>query len=141
MHRAGAARPPAVNAFHHECRPLEIDPTTRPLFSRSIAVRIVLRSARSRSAGNASIARKRNPRAGKRKNSAIVIQSIFRRDCQGNEKRIEMTDMICCQQKSAGGIRVFTSNHANTCDAAKQHFHQQRSNAIGNGVKRGMNDE
>src|SRR6266496_1399418 len=24
MHRVEAARPPAVNAFHHECRPLEI---------------------------------------------------------------------------------------------------------------------
>ena len=41
-----------------------------------------------------------------------------------------MADVICCQQKSAGGIRVFTSNHANTCDAAKQHFHQQLAGLV-----------
>ena len=52
-----------------------------------------------------------------------------------------MADVICCQLKSAGLTRVFTSNHVNTCDAAKQHFHEQRSKPIGNGVKRGMNDE
>jgi len=54
-------------------------PTIRPCFSRSMAVRMVLRSARCRSAGNASTARKRKPSTGSGKNSAIAIQSILRR--------------------------------------------------------------
>jgi hypothetical protein len=42
-----------------------------------------------------------------------------------------VTDVICCQQKSAGEIHIFVPEHANKRDAAKQQFHQQRCGAIG----------
>ena len=42
-----------------------------------------------------------------------------------------MTDVICCQQKFAVAIHIFAAEHANTRDAAKQQFHQQRCGAIG----------
>jgi len=42
-----------------------------------------------------------------------------------------VTDVICCQQKSVSAIHIFAPEHANTRDAAKQQFHQQRCGAIG----------
>ena len=41
-----------------------------------------------------------------------------------------MTDMIRRQQKSPGPIRILASEHANTCDAAKQQFHQELASPI-----------
>ena len=42
-----------------------------------------------------------------------------------------MTDVIGCQQKSAGAIYIFAPEDPNTRDTAKQQFHQQRCGAIG----------
>src|SRR5205807_6980710 len=50
--------------------------------------------------------------------------------CYGYEKRIEMTNVICRQQKSAAPICVLASDDTNTYDAAKQQFHQQFSSSI-----------
>ena len=75
---AEAARLRAKSVHHRECRPREKDPRYVRFLVGSIAVRIVFRSARSRSAGNASIECRKKPSAGGRKNSAMVIQSILR---------------------------------------------------------------
>jgi hypothetical protein len=41
-----------------------------------------------------------------------------------------MTDVIGCQQKSAGAICIFALEYPNTRDTAKQQSHQQPANAI-----------
>ena len=46
-----------------------------------------------------------------------------------------MTDMIRRKQNSACLICILASNYTNTCDAAKQQFHQQRCGAVGESVK------
>jgi hypothetical protein len=60
----------------------------------------------------------------------MVIQSIFRPHRERNQKRIEMTDVIRCQQKSTAAICILSANHANTRDQAKHAFHQQLASVI-----------
>ena len=60
----------------------------------------------------------------------MVIQSIFRRTAERNQKRIEMTDVIRRQQKSAGAIYILSAKHVNTRDTAKHESHQQLASVI-----------
>ncbi len=53
---------------------------------------------------------------------------------RGNNKRIEMADVICREQKPAVVICVFAPHHANARDTRKQQFHQQPCGTVGKGV-------
>ena len=88
------ARLPKLKRRHRGFRPQETFRQFGLAFNRSIASRMVRRSARCRSVGQQSIARRILPRIGCGKNSAIAIQSTFRRDDRSDDGRIEMADMV-----------------------------------------------
>jgi hypothetical protein len=67
----------------------------------------------------------------------IDLAPYYRR----NDKRIEMADVIGCQQKSTGAVRISAPQNIQPRDRPKQQFHQKRCRAIGKRVTRRMNDE
>src|SRR4029453_12828123 len=67
----------------------------------------------------------------------IDLAPYYRR----NDKRIEMADVIGCQQKSTGAIWISAPQNIQPRDRPKQQFHQKRCRAIGNRVKRRIKEE
>jgi len=65
------------------------------------------------------------------KNSAIAIQSIFRRTTDETMGRIEVADVIRREQKSARALHIFASDHVNARRITEEQLHEQRGRTIG----------